>query len=160
MMHLPSRTFSKITLGALGLGVILHASSLATPDQPGTPTSAKHVKIRIKTGEQVLTATLEDNATASAFVALLPMELTLEDYNRTEKISDLPNKLSMADAPAGITPSTGDITYYAPWGNLAIFYRDFSYSRGLVKLGKIDFGIELLRGTDPIKIRIEVAKDD
>lgn len=24
------------------------------------------------------------------------------------------------------------ITYYAPWGNLAIFYRDFGYSAGLV----------------------------
>jgi hypothetical protein len=31
----------------------------------------------------------------------------------------------------------GDITYYAPWGNLAIFYRDFGYSPGLVRLGHI-----------------------
>jgi hypothetical protein len=38
----------------------------------------------------------------------------------------------------------GDITYYAPWGNLAIFYRDFGYSPGLVRLGRIDSGIETL----------------
>jgi hypothetical protein len=158
LMHLPSRTFFKITLGALGLVAILHAASLATPDQPGMSTSAKHVKI--KTGEQVLTATLEDHPNTTAFVALLPLELTLADYNRTEKISDLPNKLSTADAPAGITPTTGDITYYAPRGNLAIFYRDFSYSRGLVKLGRMDSGTDLLRGTGPIKVRIEMAKYD
>ncbi|MEH7502625.1 cyclophilin-like fold protein [Neobacillus drentensis] len=23
-------------------------------------------------------------------------------------------------------PSVGDFTYYSPWGNLAIFYRDFN----------------------------------
>jgi len=38
--------------------------------------------------------TLEDNATTRDFVALLPLTLTLRDYNRTEKISDLPKKLS------------------------------------------------------------------
>jgi hypothetical protein len=36
----------------------------------------------------------------------------------------------------------GDIAYYAPWGNLAIFYKDFGYSRGLVKLGRLDSSIE------------------
>ena len=29
---------------------------------------------------------------------------------------------------------------YAPWGNLAIFYRDYGFSRGLVPLGKLDSG--------------------
>jgi hypothetical protein len=33
-----------------------------------------------------VTATLEDNETSRAFVALLPLTLTLEDYNGTEKI--------------------------------------------------------------------------
>jgi hypothetical protein len=50
----------------------------------------------------------------------------------------LPKELSTKDAPAGIDPSVGDIAYYASWGNLAIFYKDFGYSRGLVKLGRID----------------------
>jgi hypothetical protein len=34
----------------------------------------------------------------------------------------------------------GDITYYAPWGNLALFYRDFPYSNGLIRLGTLDTG--------------------
>jgi hypothetical protein len=38
----------------------------------------------------------------------------------------------------------GDIAYCAPWGNLAIFYREFDYSPGLVRLGRIDSGIEAL----------------
>jgi hypothetical protein len=100
------------------------------------------MKIRINVDGARLTATLDDTAASRDFVSLLPLTLTLEDYNGTEKISDLPKKLSTKDAPAGIDPSIGDITYYSPWGNLAIFYKDFAYSRGLVKLGRIDSGIE------------------
>jgi Cyclophilin-like family len=36
---------------------------------------------------------------------------------------------------AGSDPSIGDIAYYAPWGNLALFYKDFGYSNGLITLG-------------------------
>jgi NAD(P)-dependent dehydrogenase (short-subunit alcohol dehydrogenase family) len=44
-----------------------------------------------------------------------------------------------------LTDELGDgITYVAPWGNLAILYRDFGYSTGLVKLGSINSGIEAL----------------
>jgi hypothetical protein len=100
------------------------------------------MKIRIHVDGARLTATLDDTAASRDFVSLLPLTLTLDDYNGTEKISDLPKKLSTKDAPAGIDPSVGDITFYSPWGNLAIFYKDFAYSRGLVKLGRIDSGIE------------------
>jgi hypothetical protein len=59
-----------------------------------------------------VTATLDDNETSREFVSLLPLTLTLEDYNSTEKISNLPKKLSTKGAPAGIDPSAGDIAYY------------------------------------------------
>jgi hypothetical protein len=70
--------------------------------------------------------------------------LTFEEYAGTEKISNLPKRLSKDDAPSGSKPSVGDFTYYSPWGNLAIFYRDFGFANGLIKLGKIDFDIEKL----------------
>jgi hypothetical protein len=34
----------------------------------------------------------------------------------------------------------GDFTYYSPWGNLAIFYRDFGYADGLIIMGSIESG--------------------
>jgi hypothetical protein len=82
----------------------------------------------------------------------------LEDYNQTEKISDLPRKLSTKGAPAGSDPSAGDIAYYAPWGNLAIFYRDFGYSSGLVIFGKIDGEIETFNAPGSVKATIELVK--
>ena len=88
------------------------------------------MKIRIDVEGATMTGTLEDNATARAFASLLPLTVTLADYAETEKSSDLPSRLSTEGAPAGSDPSIGDIAYYAPWGNLAIFYRDFGYSGG------------------------------
>ena len=84
-----------------------------------------------------LSATLEDSPAGHEFFAMLPLSLPLQDFNGTEKISDLPQRLSGRDAPEGCTPTAGDLAWYAPWGNLAVFYRDFSWSRGLVPLGRI-----------------------
>jgi hypothetical protein len=91
-------------------------------------------------GDTRIGGSLDDTAAARDFAALLPLTLTVRDFHRTEKISDLPRRLSTEDAPSGTEAIAGDITYYAPWGNLAIFYRDFEYSPGLVRLGRLDTG--------------------
>ena len=103
------------------------------------------MKIRISVNNTVLTATMYDNPTARDFVSLLPLTLTLKDYAGTEKISNLPKRLSLKGAPEGSNPSVGDITYYSPWGNLAIFYRDFGYARGLIIMGKLDSDAGVLK---------------
>ncbi|MFZ7101416.1 MAG: cyclophilin-like fold protein [Peptococcaceae bacterium] len=110
----------------------------STTEPPGT------VKLQITFGETVLTATMLDNETARDFLSLLPLTFTLSDYGGTEKIGDPPRSLSAKGAPEGYEPSAGDVTIYAPWGNLAIFYKDFRYSNGLIPLGHIDSGIEEL----------------
>ena len=103
-----------------------------------------NMKIRLTVGDTVLTATMLDNETSRDFISLLPLTLTLKDYAGTEKIADLPKKLTTKGAPPGSDPSVGDITYYSPWGNIAIFYKDFGYASGLILLGNIESGIEKL----------------
>jgi len=120
--------------------------------------NSKEYKIKIVIGKETLTATLIDNATTRDFISLLPLDLKLDDYTGTEKVSDLPKKLSTEDAPSGFDPSVGDITYYAPWGNMAIFYKDFGYAKGLINLGKIDSGIEALKASSLLNVRIELNK--
>ncbi|MEH2357308.1 cyclophilin-like fold protein [Nostoc sp.] len=119
---------------------------------------ADSMKINIKAKDKVVTATLIDSKTTQDFISLLPLTLTLEDYARTEKVSDLPKKLSTEDAPPGSDPAVGDIAYYAPWGNLAIYYRDFEYSNGLAILGKIDGGIEALNMPGSVEVTIELVQ--
>jgi hypothetical protein len=116
------------------------------------------MQIRITVENTEMTATLIDSKTTEDFMALLPLILTLDDYGSTEKISDLPKRLSTEDAPAGIDPSVGDLTYYAPWGNLAIFIGDFGYSSGLVLLGKIDGDIAALNVAGPVNVTIELVR--
>jgi hypothetical protein len=116
------------------------------------------MKLKITIGSNTATANLYDNPTSRDFASLLPLSLTLEDYNGTEKISNLSRKLAAKDAPAGFDPSTGDITYYAPWGNLALFYKDFSYSTGLISLGKITSGIDALKVSGQVAVKIELEK--
>jgi len=102
------------------------------------------MKIRISSGNTVLTATMLDNPTSRDFMSMLPLTLSFKDYAGAEKVSDLPRKLSTQGAPRGSDASVGDITLYAPWGNLAIFYKNFGYATGLIILGKIDSGVEKL----------------
>ncbi|MEG4007245.1 cyclophilin-like fold protein [Microcoleus sp. Pol11C1] len=114
------------------------------------------MKINIKVGNKVITATLIDSKTTQDFISLLPLTLTLEDHANTEKISNLPRRLSTEDAPPGSDPAVGDIAYYAPWGNLAMYYNDFGYSNGLVILGKIDGDIETLNVPGSVEVTIEL----
>ena len=114
--------------------------------------------IRIIIGTNTITAKLADNAASRDFLALLPLQVVLNDYASTEKVTDLPKKLSTQGTPAGFEPSSGDITYYAPWGNLAIFYRDFGYASGLVNLGKITDGFDYLKFSGSQKAIIEAVQ--
>lgn len=116
------------------------------------------LRIRFKVGGDELLATLDDSVASREFIALLPLELTLTDYNDTEKIAYLPARLPTEGSPDGVDPDVGDITYYAPWGNLAIFYRDFGYSRGLIKLGSFDGDIAFLRQPGELNATIELGE--
>ena len=115
------------------------------------------VKINIRIEDTVLPATLNGSKAAQDFASLLPLSLTLEDHASTEKISDLPRRLSTDGAPPGSDPAVGDLAYYAPWGNLAVYYRDFEYSTGLVLLGTVDSGIEALARRGSLNVKIELA---
>lgn len=116
------------------------------------------MKIRLIVGEQVATATLYDNATARDFASLLPLSLTMTDYDTIERVSDLPRKLSTQGAPDGMAPVAGELTHYAPWGNLALFIKPRSYSRSLLPLGKVDEGLPILAQPGPYQVRIERAE--
>lgn len=118
------------------------------------------MKIKFTIGEDEYIATMNNSKSAKDFIALLPMTLTLKDYVGREKISDLPKRLSTAGSPGGTGASIGDLTFYAPWGTLAIFYRDFGHTPGLIKLGTIDNGGEKLASyKHPIEAKIDLIEE-
>jgi hypothetical protein len=148
----------KIVFAALAGVCCAQASDVSAaagiPIVPAVNQEVRTMKVRLTIDGKAIDATLLDNATARDFLLLLPLTLTLEDYASTEKISYLPRKLSTADAPAGVDPGVGDIAYYAPWGNVAIFYKDAPYAKGLIRLGRIDSGVESLSVRGALKATI------
>jgi hypothetical protein len=113
-------------------------------------------RIRLDLDGESFVAVLNDSAAARDFCALLPLDLTLDDYAATEKISDLPRHLSTTGAPVGAAGVIGTIAYYSPWGNLAIFYRDAAYASGLVILGQIDGDVAVLPSRARMRARIQI----
>ena len=111
--------------------------------------------IRLTLNGHRIAATLNDSATARYFAAQLPLTLSLRDFHQAEKIADLPRKLSTSGAPDGADPTAGDLAYYAPWNQLATYYRDAPYAAGLVPLGHMaDGGAEQLATADEITIEV------
>jgi hypothetical protein len=159
----------RLVCGLLNFALV-SASAFAAGDQgarvaPPIPSAAAAsnkvtgMRIQISVNGKVLaTATLDNNATARDFAARLPLNVNLKDYAATEKIADLPGALSTQGAPDAYTPAAGDISYYAPWGNLAIFYKDGHHSKGLVRLGRLDSGVDALQRLGAGPARVERAR--
>ncbi len=116
------------------------------------------MKIRFVFADRTVTATLNDSPSAQDFVSQLPLTLELEDYASTEKIAYLPSKLTKEGNPVGVSAKVGDISYYAPWGNLVVFYKSFGYAPGLINLGKIDGDVSRFISGDSMKVTIEVIE--
>lgn len=118
--------------------------------------SMMKIRIDIDGTQQPLFATLAMSPTVEDFAKQLPLTLILKDYDSTEKIADLPTKLTTQNAPHGYAGKAGDLTYYAPWGNLAFFYRDSAvgYANGLIFLGKLDAIPQVFKQKQHIKISI------
>lgn len=144
-------------LMSLALATLLSMASIpgATAQTTAPQKEALPMKIRLLLNGQTLQATLYNNPSARDFYSLLPLSLSLEDYAATEKIAYPPRKLNTIGAPEGFTPSAGDITYYAPWGNLALFHKGARHASGLVSLGKFDSGAELLKTPGKVAVVIE-----
>lgn len=125
-------------------------------EEPVTP-GISSPNVNISVGDRTITATMEDNAAARDFLSRLPLEITLNDYNNmTEKIFYPDPALTTEGVTRGCAPTPGDITIYAPWGNVAIFCKSWSHSNDLIKIGRIDGnGIEALSIAGDIPVKIE-----
>lgn len=122
--------------------------------------SMMKIRIDIEGSKQPLFATLPMTPTVQDFAKQLPLTLTLKDYDSTEKIADLPTKLTTQNSPNDYAGKAGDLTYYAPWGNLAFFYKDSTvgYANGLILLGKLEAIPQEFKQEQPIKISISQMK--
>ncbi len=82
-------------------------------------------------------------AAADALLAQLLLTVEVEDYSTNEKIFYPPQALDTADAPPA-EGGTGTLAYYAPWGDVVMFYGDYNASSSLYELGQAVSGGDLV----------------
>lgn len=121
--------------------VILAAAGCFAPRIEAAP-----ARIKIIIEGNVLTASMMDNSAARDLISQLPLTLDFKDFAETEKIAYPPRKLITRGTKPGMAPVAGDLAIYAPWGNIAIFYKSGGWSDSLIPLGKLDSGAEILNG--------------
>ena len=114
--------------------------------------------IKLSQNENKILIKLNNSSASNDLLSRLPMTVNFEDYNNTEKISYLDKKLDNTDGQDGYEPKAGDFALYASWGNLSLFYKDFSYSGGLTPLGSVISGSELIENMEG-NIKIEIDTD-
>ncbi len=119
-------------------------------------TSPTGSKMKIKIGNSTFTATLYDNATATAFKALLPLTVNMIELNGNEKYVDLPRSMPTNAANPG-TIQNGDLMLYGS-STLVLFYKTFSTSYSYTRLGRIDdvTGLLAALGTGNASVMFEL----
>lgn len=110
----------------------------------GEDNTMENARIKLTVNGNEIFVNLDESQASRELLEMLPLTLTFEDFNNTEKIATLPDELSTEGLPSGYTPEVGDFSYYAPWGNISVFYKDFRYSNSLYKLGRVESGTEIL----------------
>lgn len=130
---------------SLALTLLLPCAAVHAENVENTPnTNMPHIRLSFA-GQEVIVE-MFDNPASRDFLTLLPLTLAFEDFASTEKIArNLPRPLNTRNSPTPMNAdANGDFTYYAPWGNLAIFYKDFGTDSQLYVLGRIVAGKEHL----------------
>lgn len=105
-------------------------------------------RITMTVNNRKISILLYDTPAAQSLYNMLPLTLSFEDFNSTEKIAYLQNQLQTDGEPDSFDPDTGDLCLYEPWGNLSIFYKDYRNSNGLISLGKVESGMDIISAMD------------
>ena len=106
------------------------------------------MRISVKSEEYEIIYELNDSKAARELYAQLPLTTEVEPFSNNE-MTFYPEKLDVADAPFS-DGEPGSLSYYAPWGDVVMFYAPCAPNSSLYELGKAVAGaeyIENLSGT-------------
>lgn len=103
------------------------------------------MKISVKSNGNTTIYELNNSTASKELYEQLPLDIKVENYSHDEKIFYPPNKLSTNNTPLASNAKTGTLAYYAPWGDVVMFYKDFGSASGLYELGKVISGSEYIK---------------
>lgn len=146
-------------------------TSVSNPQEPGDNDNSgtendnnggengMYKKITIHVGDRSFAATLEDNNTARAFSALLPMTVMMNELNGNEKYHYLSVNLPTDSYRPG-TIRNGDLMLYGS-SCIVLFYETFSSPYSYTRIGQLDnpSGLTSALGTGNVTLTFEINND-
>lgn len=119
------------------------------------------VKIQLAVGDRRVTARLIESPTARDFMALLPLTLTMNDLFQREKFGHLPRAISR-DGKHTHSYALGDIAYWPPGPDVAVFYRHDGEAipdPGIIVIGKVTSGLDAFNARGAVKVRFDLGSE-
>lgn len=100
----------------------------------------------------------QDSPAVRDVVSMLPLTLTLKEFNGRERIADLPRKLEYGGSP-GSKPMDPDLIYCVPWGDVGFDYNaaGIGHSNQTIHLGTCKPSPALLEKPEGLPVSVEVA---
>lgn len=142
------------------------ASTASTPSPGSSDASARQSSksvvgtvVRFRAGTGAVDVTIvEDSPASRDFLSMLPLTLTLEEFNGREKIADLPRQLNYDGSP-GSDPEDGDLIYFTPWQNLGFYYNTagIGHSEQTIHIGRYEATVEELARFEGQKTTVEIV---
>ena len=102
------------------------------------------MKIIIQANGNTTVFELNNSQAAKELYEQLPLTIAVENYGNNEKIFYPPKKLHTTGTPLA-NAQFGTLAYYAPWGDVVIFYDSFGSASGLYELGRVISGGEHIK---------------
>ena len=126
---------------AIGLG----SQTYELVDLDSGTTEGKIMIINVTCNGQTVTYELNDSAAARALYEQLPLTCDVEPFGSNEQTFYPPEELDCSDVPLA-EGGAGVFAYYEPWGDVVMFYDDFSGNDSLYELGRATAGAENVAG--------------
>ena len=123
----------------------MSGSALIEKNEPNASETKTAMQISVKANGKTTVFELNNSPAARDLYAQLPLSIIVENYGNNEKIFYPPEKLNISDTPKA-DAQAGSLAYYAPWGDVVMFYVRFGSAAGLYELGHAISGSEYIRG--------------
>lgn len=101
--------------------------------------------ITVKANGKTTVFKLNNSRASRDLIGQLPLTIMVENFGHNEKIFYPPKKLNTENTPSA-NAKAGTLAYYAPWGDVVMFFKDFGSASGLYELGQAVSGSESIKG--------------
>lgn len=130
-------------------------TSVDTEPEKGKET--KGIKVKVIVGDQVLSATLIDNATTRSFITKFPLTVQMNNLYSREMVHRFPDPLPANEVQTS-GYEVGEIAYWTPRHSFVIFYeQNGEIISNLQKVGRFDSSVEVFKQFKDANVTFEMS---